>query len=110
MVEFKKGLWVLLAVTASLLAKAGAREDDKPSAGIEAAIRHTLETQQFTGGQVQELLLADPESHGPNAIYQGEFAVRRAGRLIRCEDWRFTVHRVPEGWAILKTERGRCND
>lgn len=102
--------FVLLALTATLQAKAGAREDDKPIAGVEAAIRHSLESQYFSGGQVQELLLAEPESHGSNSTYLGEFAIRRAGRLIRCEDWHFTVHRVPEGWALLKTERGRCND
>jgi len=96
--------------TATLLAKAGARDDERPALGIETAIRHTLETQQFSGGKVEELLLADPESQGSNSTYIGEFAVKRAGRLIHCEDWRFTVERVPEGWAILRTERGRCNE
>jgi hypothetical protein len=110
MPAFLKLSFLLMALAAALNAKAGARDDDKPAAGIESAIRHSLESQHFPGGQVHELLLADPESHGSNSIYLGEFAIRRAGRLVRCEDWRFTVHWVPDGWAILKTERGRCND
>jgi hypothetical protein len=105
-----RALGLLLMTVAPLLAKAGARDDEKPALGIETAIRHTLEMQHFSGGTVKELMIADPESHGSNLTYVGEFAVKRAGRLIHCEDWRFTVERVPEGWAILRTERGRCNE
>lgn len=110
MMDVLRSSMVLALATAALAAKAGARDNGKPTSGIEAAIRHTLETLQFSGGKVEELLLADPESQGSNSTYLGEFAVKRAGRLIHCEDWRFTVHRVPESWAIRKTERGRCNE
>ncbi len=102
--------FVLLSLATVVYAKAGARDDDQVAAAIESAIRHSLESQYFSGGQVQELLLAEPESRGSSSTYLGEFAIRRAEKLIRCEDWLFTVQRVPEGWALLKTERGRCND
>lgn len=98
--------WLICA----LYAKTGAPADEQPTRGIALAIRHSLEYDHFAGGSVQELLLADPESGGSTAIYLGEFAIKRSGRLIRCEDWRFTVHRARDGWAVLKTERGRCND
>lgn len=93
----------------AVFAKAGVEKGSAHSM-VESVIRHLLEAQHFAGGTVQELLLAVPEGASSQPVYLVEFAVKRSGRLIRCEDWRFTVRRVPEGWAVLKTERGRCND
>lgn len=91
-------------------AKTGA--ETNTASAVELAIRHLLEAQHFAGGVVEELLLAQHEGEPAKKqpVYLVEFAIKRSGKLIRCEDWRFTLHRIPEGWAVLKTERGRCND
>lgn len=110
MAAFWQVVLVCTVFSAPSLAKAGAHDAPRSGKGVEAVIMHWLESQPFSGGRVQDLLLADPEPRGAASTYHGEFVIRRAGRLIRCEDWHFTVQRVRTGWTVLGTERGRCND
>lgn len=73
-------------------------------------IRSAIIAKKFQGGVVQELMLTEPERSGAGFRYQAEFTVRRAGRLIRCEDWKFNLYERLTGWSADQTFPGRCND
>ncbi len=73
-------------------------------------IRSAILTGKFTGGDVRELMLSEPERSGAGFSYNSEFTVHHAGRTIHCENWRFVLREKTSGWITEETAPGRCND
>lgn len=104
------GVVLLLMAFTGISANSGSIAGAPSKAVAEKVIRTAILARKFQGGEVEEIMLTEPERTGLTFRYIGEFTIRHSGRKIRCEDWRFELLEKVTGWIANETTPGRCND